>query len=119
MKLAKYLKPYWIFAILAPLTMIGEVFIDLMQPKLMSKIVNDGVIGKDLALILTTGITMLVLVAIGGCFGTLSAAFGSNAAQRMCNDLRNDTFLRRSWGCHCSRPINSLPVRSSLDSRMT
>ena len=94
MKLAKYLKPYWIFAILAPLTMIGEVFIDLMQPKLMSKIVNDGVIGKDLALILTTGITMLVLVAIGGCFGALSAAFGSNAAQRMCNDLRNDTFKK-------------------------
>ena len=94
MKLAKYLKPYWIFAILAPLTMIGEVFIDLLQPKLMSKIVNDGVIGKDLALILTTGITMLVLVAIGGCFGALSAAFGSNAAQRMCNDLRNDTFKK-------------------------
>ena len=94
MKLAKYLKPYWIFAIFAPLTMIGEVFIDLMQPKLMSKIVNDGVIGKDLALILTTGITMLVLVAIGGCFGALSAAFGSNAAQRMCNDLRNDTFKK-------------------------
>ena len=94
MKLAKYLKPYWIFAILAPLTMIGEVFIDLMQPKLMSKIVNDGVIGKDLALILTTGITMLVLVAVGGCFGALSAAFGSNAAQRMCNDLRNDTFKK-------------------------
>lgn len=94
MKLAKYLKPYWIFAILAPLTMIGEVYIDLLQPKFMSKIVNEGVIGKDLALILTTGITMLVLVAVGGCFGALSAAFGSNAAQRMCNDLRNDTFKK-------------------------
>ncbi len=94
MKLAKYLKPYWIFAILAPLTMIGEVYIDLLQPKFMSKIVNEGVIGKDLALILTTGITMLILVAIGGVFGALSAAFGSNAAQRMCNDLRNDTFKK-------------------------
>ena len=45
MKLAKYLKPYWLFAILAPLTMIGEVAIDLMQPDLMAKIVNEGASG--------------------------------------------------------------------------
>lgn len=92
MKLAKYLKPYWIFAILAPLTMVGEVFIDLLQPKLMSKIVNEGVIGHDTALIITTGILMLGLVAVGGCFGILSAAFASNAAQSFGNDLRNDAF---------------------------
>ena len=92
MKLAKYLKPYWLFAILAPLTMIGEVYIDLLQPKLMAKIVNDGVIGHDMALIITTGLTMLGLVAVGGCFGILSAAFGSMASQRFGNDLRNDAF---------------------------
>lgn len=94
MKLAKYLKPYWFFAILAPLTMIGEVTIDLMQPKLMSKIVDEGVIGQNMALILTTGLTMLGLVAIGGLFGILSAAFAGNAAQRFGNDLRNDAFKK-------------------------
>ncbi len=94
MKLAKYLKPYLLFAILAPLSMIGEVAIDLMQPKLMAKIVDQGVIGKDLALILTTGLLMLVLTAIGGLFGILSAAFASNAAQRFGNDLRNDAFKK-------------------------
>ncbi|MBE6612479.1 MAG: ABC transporter ATP-binding protein, partial [Ruminococcaceae bacterium] len=94
MKLAKYLKPYWIFAILAPLTMIGEVTIDLMQPKLMAKIVNQGVIGQDLALIISTGILMLGLTAVGGLFGILSAAFASNAAQRFGNDLRNDAFKK-------------------------
>ncbi len=94
MKLAKYLKPYWLFAILAPLTMIGEVAIDLMQPRLMASIVNEGVIGQDMALIITTGITMLVLTAIGGLFGILSAAFASNAAQRFGNDLRNDAFKK-------------------------
>ncbi len=94
MKLAKYLKPYIIFAILAPLSMIGEVYIDLLQPKLMAKIVNEGVIGHDVALILTTGLTMLGLVAIGGLFGILSAAFASNAAQRFGNDLRNDAFAK-------------------------
>ena len=94
MKLAKYLKPYWLFALLAPLTMIGEVTIDLMQPKLMSKIVDEGVIGHDLELIIKTGLLMLGLVAIGGIFGILSAAFASNAAQRFGNDLRNDAFKK-------------------------
>ncbi len=94
MKLAKYLKPYWLFAILAPLTMIGEVSIDLMQPKLMAKIVNEGVMGQDMALIISTGLTMLGLVAIGAVFGILSAAFASNAAQRFGNDLRNDAFKK-------------------------
>lgn len=94
MKLAKYLKPYWIFAILAPLTMIGEVTIDLFQPKLMSKIVNEGVIGHDVALIISTGILMLGLVAVGGMFGILSAAFASMASQRFGNDLRNDAFSK-------------------------
>lgn len=94
MKLAKYLKPYWLFAILAPITMIGEVAIDLLQPKLMSKIVNEGVIGHDMALIITTGLTMLGLVAVGGLFGILSAAFASNAAQSFGNDLRNDAFKK-------------------------
>lgn len=94
MKLAKYLKPYWLFALLAPLTMVGEVMIDLLQPKLMSKIVDDGVIGQNLKLIITTGLTMLGLVAVGGLFGILSAAFASNAAQRFGNDLRNDAFKK-------------------------
>ena len=94
MKLAKYLKPYWLFALLAPLTMVGEVAIDLLQPKLMSKIVNEGVIGHDMALIITTGLTMLGLVAVGGLFGILSAAFASNAAQSFGNDLRTDAFKK-------------------------
>lgn len=94
MKLAKYLKPYWLFALLAPLTMVGEVMIDLLQPKLMSRIVDDGVIGQNLELIITTGLTMLGLVAVGGLFGILSAAFASNAAQRFGNDLRNDAFKK-------------------------
>ncbi len=94
MKLLKYIRPYLIFAILAPLTMVGEVFIDLLQPKLMSKIVNEGVIGHNLSLILTTGISMLLLVAVGGLFGILSAAFASKAAQSFGNDLRNDTFKK-------------------------
>ena len=42
MKIFKYLKPYWYLALLAPIAMVGEVLMDLFQPKLMSEIVNVG-----------------------------------------------------------------------------
>ena len=53
-KLSKYLKPYALFAVLTPLSMVGEVLGDLLQPKLMSKIVDDGVLGQDMDLIIRT-----------------------------------------------------------------
>lgn len=94
MRLAKYLKPYWWLAILAPLTMIGEVVIDLTQPSLMATIVDDGVLGGDMRLIITTGIKMLLLVACGGLCGILSGAFSINASQSFANDLRRDLYKR-------------------------
>ena len=39
-RLASYLKPYLFFAIISPIFMMGEVVVDLFQPKLMSQIVN-------------------------------------------------------------------------------
>ena len=46
-KLFKYLKPYMLFTILAPLFMIGEVIADLMQPTFMSSIINEGIVNGD------------------------------------------------------------------------
>ena len=94
MRLAKYLKPYWWLAILAPLAMIGEVAIDLTQPNLMASIVDDGVLGGNLELIIRTGIKMLILVAFGGLCGILSGAFSITAAQSFANDLRRDLYKK-------------------------
>ena len=92
MKLIKYLKPYWLFAVLSPLLMIGEVLVDLFQPKLMAKIVDEGVLANDVGLTVKTGILMFVLVIIGGIFGTLCAYTASKAAQHFAHDLRIDAF---------------------------
>lgn len=68
-KLSKYLKPYALFAVLTPLSMVGEVLGDLLQPKLMSKIVDDGVLGQDMDLIIRTGLLMLLVLIGGGACG--------------------------------------------------
>ncbi len=90
----KYLKPYWFFALMTPLTMIGEVAIDLIEPQLMSRIVNDGVLGGDMALIIRTGLLMFGAAVLGGIAGLSSAGFGSAASQNLGSDLRCDVFAR-------------------------
>ena len=92
LKLIKYIKPYILFALLAPLSMAGEVAVDLMQPKLMSTIVDDGVLGGDMELIIRTGVTMLILIIIGGICGVASSAFSGCASQGFSRDLRNDVY---------------------------
>lgn len=92
LKIFRYLKPYALFALLAPLSMVGEVLMDLLQPKLMSKIVDEGVLGQDMQLIVRTGVLMLLLLIFGGACGIAASAFSGVASQSFSRDLRVDVF---------------------------
>jgi ATP-binding cassette subfamily B multidrug efflux pump len=41
--LAAFLKPYWRWVIIAPLLMMLEVVMDLMQPRLVERIIDEGI----------------------------------------------------------------------------
>ena len=88
----KYLKKYWVFCILAPLFMVGEVAMDLWQPDLMAKIVDQGVLQSDFSLIVKVGVQMILCVLAGGTFGVVCGVFANIAAQGFGNDLRKDLF---------------------------
>lgn len=96
----KYLKKYWIFFILAPLFMLGEVSMDLLQPRLMAAIVDEGVLGLsnegvgDLGLVITTGFRMIGLVLFGCFCGVMSGVFANLCSQNYGNDIRKDAFQR-------------------------
>ena len=91
-KLISYLKPYWYFAILAPLFMVGEVVCDLLQPTLMSRIVDDGVLGDNMDIIIRTGLMMIGIAIMGGVAGVGSGGFSGAASQSFGNDLRRDLY---------------------------
>lgn len=94
MKILRYLKKYWLAAMLAPIFMMFEVLMDLFQPRLMSKIVDEGVLGGDMRLIVVTGLTMLGLLLIGGIAGSLSSFAAGIASQSFSCDLRKDVYKR-------------------------
>ena len=52
----KYLKKYWFCCILAPLFMLGEMSMDLLQPDMMATIVDEGVLASNFDVIFSVGI---------------------------------------------------------------
>ncbi|MEO2205259.1 ABC transporter ATP-binding protein [Paenibacillus pabuli] len=90
--LKRYLTPYKSAAILAPLLMVLEVAMDLLQPKLMSSIVDDGVLAGDLPHIVRTGLFMLLFALIGWVGGAGCTLFSSKASVGYGTDLRQELF---------------------------
>lgn len=95
-----YVKRYLHFAIPAALFMMGEVAMDLVQPGIMRRIVDEGVLGLsgggtgDLHLIRLLGLQMAGLVLFGGLCGSFNNAFVHLAAQNIGNEMRKDCFRR-------------------------
>ncbi|MBR1852986.1 MAG: ABC transporter ATP-binding protein [Lachnospiraceae bacterium] len=90
----KYLKKYWIFCLLAPLFMVGEISMDLIQPHMMATIVDEGVLKQDLDVVFSEGIRMILLVLFGGFSGVMCGVFANLASQQFGNDLRQDLFAK-------------------------
>ncbi|MGN0612985.1 MAG: ABC transporter ATP-binding protein [Porcipelethomonas sp.] len=94
----KYVKRYLPYAVLAALFMCGEVMMDLLQPEIMSRIVDEGVLGLDsggggnVNIICRLGIQMIVLVLFGGLCGSLNNVFVHMSGQNIGNNIRKDCF---------------------------
>ncbi|HNB55057.1 MAG TPA: ABC transporter transmembrane domain-containing protein, partial [Anaerolineales bacterium] len=93
-KLGKYLKPYWLSAMMAPLLMLLEVSMDLMQPRMIQRIVDEGIAVRDMFIVTQTGIWMVVFALIGAVGGVGCTIFSVLAAQGFGTDLRGDLFRK-------------------------
>ena len=93
-RLGRYLKPYWKAAAIAPFLMALEVAMDLMQPYLMSRIVDIGIGQKDMHVVITTGLIMVGFSIIGALGGTFNGYFATRAAISAATDLRMDLFKK-------------------------
>ena len=94
----KYVKRYLHFAVIAGLFMFGGVLMDLLQPGIMSRIVDDGVLGVstggvgDLSLIWKLGIEMVCLTLFGGFCGSMNNVFVHLTGHNIGNEIRKDVF---------------------------
>ena len=87
-----YLRPYWKLAVLAPLMMVVEVAMDLLQPRLMEQIIDVGIVNMDLNLVIRTGLTMFGVAIVGMVGGGLCTVFAVRAGMFVGADVRDALF---------------------------
>jgi ATP-binding cassette, subfamily B, multidrug efflux pump len=93
-KLMSYLKPYWLWALLAPLFMALEVGLDLVQPRLIATIVDEGVALRDMNVVLNTGLWMIGLALAAGVAGVTCSVFAVLASEGLGADMRASLFRK-------------------------
>lgn len=111
-----FLKPHWRWALLSPICVAAEVVAELLQPHIMSVIVNEAVLGEDSSLIVPMGIKMIVIVLVGMLGGLLSIFAAGTVSYRMGADVRSALF-RKIMGLSF-REVDKLQA-GSLITRMT
>lgn len=93
-KLLRFLKPHLLFAIIAPLLMVGEVLLDLMQPRLIQRIIDVGIARSDITAVIHTGFWMIGFMLVAGLFGVGCGYFAVRAAYGLGGDLRGALFRK-------------------------
>ena len=71
-----------------------EVASNVLQPKYMEQIVDDGVLQMDLDVVFHAGLMMLLVAVIGGVCGYISCVLANVYSQRFGNDLRKKLFRK-------------------------
>ena len=88
----KYIRPYLPSFILGPIMMIVEVVGEVMMPKLMANIINEGVATKNYGIIISYGGLMIVVALLMLLGGVGGAYFAAKACVGFSSDLRKDAF---------------------------
>jgi len=88
------LKKHLTLTLLAPLCVIIEVTAELVQPKIMSEIVNRGVIGGETDIITALGLKMLIITLVGVCAGVFSIYAAGQVSYAFGADMRTKMFTR-------------------------
>ncbi len=93
-KLARSIREYKWTALLSPICMIGEVYMEVQIPLVLAKIVDLGVTAGDMGAVLKYGLILVLYAFISLGFGVASAFAGTYAATGFARNLRHDMFYR-------------------------
>ena len=88
----RFIRPYKIPAGIAIIFMLSELAVELVQPLLMAKIINEGVMEREPGVVLLWGGVMLLLSVGAFLAGIMNTYYASHTSQGFSYDLRNSTF---------------------------
>ena len=93
-RLARCIREYKWAAILSPVTMIGEVTMEVLIPLVMASLYDYGIEAQNMNIVVLRSVQLVICAGLSLCFGVASAWFASRAGTGFARNLRHDMFHR-------------------------
>ena len=94
LKFFTYIKPYWKQALLALILLVCVVFMDLAIPRLVQRIIDDGIYQNNMAVVTTTTLTMLGISVLSTLFSIGNNTLSVQVGEAFARDLREAIFVK-------------------------
>ena len=91
-RLARCIREYKWAAIFSPITMIGEVAMEVLIPLVMADLYDYGIVLQDMNVVVRKSILLVICATCSLCFGVASAWLASRAGTGFAKNLRHDMF---------------------------
>ena len=116
MKVIRFLKPYRAAMAIAWSLMLVELAVELLNPLFMARIIDEGILNKDLDTVLKWGFIMVGMSLVAFFSGVTNSFFAAHTSQGFGYDVRESLYRKVQSFSFAS--FNKLPA-SSLITRMT
>jgi ATP-binding cassette, subfamily B, multidrug efflux pump len=116
--LLPFVKPYWKRAVAALFLLTSLVVFDLSIPRLVQRIIDQGVRGHSQAIVLQTAAIMLGISVVSTLFAVANSVLSVQVGESTARDLRDALFLKvqsYSFGNLDKQKTGQLMVRLSSD----
>ncbi len=93
-KLIHFVKPYWRRSLVSLVFLVLVILVDLTLPRLIQRIIDQGINGGNLKLVISTTVIMLVISALQTLFAIANNIFSIQVGEGVARDLREALFMK-------------------------
>ena len=94
-KLLRSVREYKKQSFLTPVLVAAEVFVEVLIPLLMAKIIDVGIMNGDMAYIIKLGALLVLLAVVARFLGAKAGQLAAGASSGYAKNLRNDIFYKK------------------------
>jgi len=117
-KLLSFVKPYWRRSLVSLVLLVTVIFMDLAIPRLIQRIIDQGITANDLQVVISTTLVMLGISVLQTFFAIGNNILSIQVGEGVARDLREALFLKIqsfSFGNLDKMNTGQLMVRLSSD----
>lgn len=101
-RMLSFIKPYKIAVSLAILMSFVELSIELVQPLVLSRIIDHGIVARDMSTIYVWGSILIIMSLISFAAGVLNSFYSAHAGQNFGLDLRRTIYKKIQYADYAS-----------------